>query len=175
MLDAGKDAARSLYEDLVLSDEEKAKREAARTAAAKRKRRKWLAIGVGSVVGLLTVLWVLARFWPWILALSVLAGLGYVGYRRLRRRLRGGRAAAVEKPARAERVAAERERAPAEKARPAAERERKAPERERVRVAPEADVAAARRTAAAATAASNAEREREIDEELAALKRRVRE
>ena len=86
MLGAGKDAAKRLYEDLVLSDEEKAKREAAREAAARRKRRKWIALGVGSIVALLALFMIITKYLPWAIAFAVLAGLGYYGYRRVRGR-----------------------------------------------------------------------------------------
>jgi hypothetical protein len=157
MIDAGKDAARNLYDDLTLSDEEKEKREAERAKAAKRKRWKWIAYGVVALLAFLTIMMLLAKVGPYLLGLAVLAVLGFFAYRRIRRIGAKKEDQATDDEAKSE--------AP----RPAA---RIAVPREKVRLEDDAETVAAR---AAATAAAKADQERLIDEELAALKRKARE
>jgi hypothetical protein len=77
---AGKDAARRIYDDLTLSDEEKAQRELERAREAKLKRWKWIAIGAGSLIAVVTLFVIIAKLWIWIVALAVLAALGFVAY-----------------------------------------------------------------------------------------------
>ena len=161
MIDAGKDAARKLYDDLTLSDEEKAKREAERAAAAKRRKWKWIAIGVGVLLAFVMVMMLLAKIGPYVLGFAVLAILGYLGYRRLRRATQ-----TTKTPADEASDADEKAETDAEKRPPA----RIAVPREKVRI-DDAETLAAR---AAASAAAKAESERKIDEELAELKRKAR-
>ena len=158
MIDAGKDAARKLYEDLTLSDEEKAQREAERAKASKRRKWKWIGIGVGALLAFLLVLTLLAKVGPYLLGFAVLAILGFMGWRWVRRSL-GARSEGDAEAA----VTAEKR--PEKKADPPRERVR-------VRVEDGAETIAAR---AAAAAAKSADRERQIDDELAALKRKARE
>ena len=145
MLEAGKKAARELYEDVTLSDEEKARREAERAAAAKRKKWKWIAIGVGALLALLLVMMLLAKIGPYVLGFAVLAILGYLGYRRLRRAT----------------SAATKDEVSAPEEKPAVQR-------------PQARIAAPREKVRVDDAAAKAETERKIDEELAELKRKAR-
>jgi hypothetical protein len=172
MIDAGKDAARKLYEDLTLSDEEKEKREAEREAAAKRKRWKWIAYGVGGLLVVLSLMMLLAKIWPWILGMALVAGLAYMGYRYLRGKLGGGdaeegeKAEGDEKKTKKKRSAKDDEDA-AEEEPAAAKRVAPAP---RVRIEERPEDVAARRAAEAAKAEA---RERQIDDELAELKRKA--
>lgn len=170
MLDAGKDAARKLYDDLTLSDEEKAQKEAEREAEAKKKRFKWYAIGIGALLAIIIVMVLLAKFWFWIIALAIGAALAFGGYLYLKSMLagkgsKGGEDVEVrvdkkrEAPQVEKRVRVEVE----EDVQSIAEREQLAAERE---------AAAAERQAQAAAKA--VERERKIDDELAELKRKAR-
>lgn len=175
MLEAGKDAARKLYEDLTLSDEEKKRREAARLAAEKRKRQKWIFFGVAAIVGLLVAMALIASYWPYILGLAVLGVLGFLGYRRVRRALGKGEGAAED-----DRATGADEAEPSEKLEERAKTKKRVADGEdepaakvqpKVRVEPPAEDPA---VVAARAAAKAAERDRQIEDELAELKRRAK-
>ncbi len=95
LLAAGKDAAKRAIEDFTLSDEEKAQRDAERAAEAKRRRWKWIAIGVAGLVLLISLIFLLAQIWMWILGIALLAGAGVAIYYFARRKWRALREPAV--------------------------------------------------------------------------------
>lgn len=147
-LEAGKDAVKRVYEDLTLSDEEKARREEERAAA--RQKLKWKLI-IGAILAFVVVIAlmaILAKFWLWIVGLAIVAALGVAGYYYVKPKLTGVRVREVEAAPEPRPIAsATRERGDTEEA--------------------QAETAArAARDAAEAAAA----RERAIDDELAALK-----
>jgi len=151
-LEAGKDAVKRVYEDLTLSDEEKARREEERAAA--RQKLKWKLI-IGAVlvfVVVIALMALLAKFWLWIVGLAIVAALGVAGYYYVKPKLTGVRVREVEAAPEPKRVDAPQHRAASESERtPSEDRE---------------NAARAAREAVEAAAA----RERAIDDELAALK-----
>jgi outer membrane biosynthesis protein TonB len=166
MLDAGKDAAKRLYEDITLTDEEKERRETERVAAKKKKRTKWLVYLVGGVIGFLCLLMLLAKIWPYVLGLAIVAGLAWWGYRKVfggSKEKDDEKAEADEKPKTAKRIAAPAPKLRVETPPPDAE-----PEPEAV-----AETMAARKAKAAERERAAFERERALDDELAALKRKA--
>ncbi len=179
MFEAGKDAARKLYDDVTLTDEEKKRREAARLLARKRKRQKWIAIAIAAVVALFVVMALVASYWPYILGLALLGGLGWLGYRRVRgalgKKADGGDSAGDEEAPTSERTRAA-EKPTRKLKRPARldpEDEEEAPApRAKVRIEEPAEDPA---VVAARVAAKNAERDRQIEDELAELKRKAKE
>jgi hypothetical protein len=87
LFEAGKKAARRAFEDLGLSEEEKAVREAERAREAKLRRYKWIAIGVGVLVLVLALIFLIAKIWMWVLILAALGVGGYLAYRWARAKL----------------------------------------------------------------------------------------
>ena len=151
-----KDAARRAFDDLTMSDEDKALREAERAREAK--LRKWKLIGgaVVAVLALLAILSILAKLWAWIVGLALLAGLAYAVYFFVWPKLFGPKV----------RVEVEATPAPPEPVR--------APREE---LEPEVEAEAQREQEAEAEAArarAKVLQERAIDDELAALKAKVK-
>lgn len=87
LFEAGKNAAKRALEDFGLSEEEKAVREAERAREAKLRRYKWIAIGVGGLIVILALIFLIAKIWMWVLLLTALGVGGYLAYRWARARL----------------------------------------------------------------------------------------
>src|SRR3954454_9719223 len=87
LFEAGKNAAKRVLEDIGLSEEEKAVREAERAREAKLRRYKWIAIGVGGLIVILALIFLIAKIWMWVLLLAALGVGGYLAYRWARARL----------------------------------------------------------------------------------------
>lgn len=152
-LAAGKNAARRVYEDLTLTDDEKAAREVERARA--RRVLKWkLAIGaVVAVVVVATIVALLAKIWLWLLGLVFIGAIAAALWFWVRPKLAGPAkerpVAQLPAPRDDEAAAEEAARVEAAQAREAASRAR---EEEAARIA----------------------REKAIDDELAALKARAK-
>jgi len=150
-IEAGKDAVRRVYDDLTLSDEDKARRQEER--AAKRRKLKWKLIA-GAVVAIIVVIALmalLAKIWLWVIGFAILAALGVAAYFYVRPKLAGVRVREVEA-------------APPEPAAlPPPSSEDRAKDREET-------LRAARVQTVSREKEREKEREREIDDELAALK-----
>lgn len=142
-LAAGKEMARRALEDIGLSDEEKAARDQQRQAARKKTLIKLGVVGVVGVLLVLSLMSVLAKLWMYGLGLLVVAGVGGAGWFAL-------------KP----KIAALKQRAVAR-----LEAKKRAEEAERLQLE-----AAAREKAAADARAA---KERKLEDELAALKRKA--
>lgn len=144
IVQAGRDAARRVYEDLTLSEDEKRVKEAERAHSAKLRRWKWIAIGVGALLVVITLFVLVMKLWVWMLGLVVLAAivaaLYFYGRGKLRT-LRDPEPAALPGP-----------------------RSEESAEVKAVHVEPSAE----------APAVDQAARERAIDDELAALKAKTR-
>jgi Flp pilus assembly protein TadB len=69
---AAKNAAQRAVEDALLTEDERARRKAERTERAKKKRAKWIVLGVVALAVLLGVIGMALSYWKWF----VLAGLG---------------------------------------------------------------------------------------------------
>ncbi|MBI2388365.1 MAG: hypothetical protein HYV09_02000 [Deltaproteobacteria bacterium] len=149
-LAAGKNAARRVYDDLTLTEDEKAAREVERARA--RRILKWkLAIGaVVAVVLVATIVALLAKIWLWLLGLVFIAAIAAALWFWVRPKLArpAPERPVAELPAHRDQVD-DAERLEAEQAREVAARAR-------------------------AEEASRAAREKAIDEELAALKAKAR-
>lgn len=96
LVKAGRDAARRVYDDLTLSDDEKAIRKAERAREAKLKRYKWIAIGAFALIALITLFVIVAKLWLWIVALALVAALVYGLYAYGRKKLAGVRVSVSE-------------------------------------------------------------------------------
>jgi len=144
-IEAGKDAAKRLYEDLTLTDEEKARREEERAVARRKLKWKLIAGAVVAVVVVIALMALLAKFWLWLVALAILGVLGLAAYFYVRPKLGGVKVREVQ-PA--------PEPAALPQAIPPSTRD---------------DSEARERSARAAREQAEA-RERQIDDELAALK-----
>lgn len=170
-LAAGKDAAERALEGLLTSDDEKAQKEAKRAAASKTRRFKLIAFGV---VGLLLVVGLLGLFlsyWQWFLLAGVLGLGGLYGWYRVRKVLR-----ARKKEAQPEALEAKAEHEAAELR--VEEADEPAP-RDREELAEEARRRAAelreqRAHDAQAREEAQAIEEQQIDDELAAMKARLK-
>ncbi len=162
---AGKDAAKRALDDFILSDEEKAKRQTEKAEVQKSRRWKYIGFGLLALcllAGLLGLLMAVMSYWPYFLMAGVLGAAGLYGWWRLRKS-RGPRKEAVasdESPAVHAKVKAEP-----------------------VRVVHEPEVDVARERAAAALEAreraeaqreARAEAERQIDDELAQMKAKLK-
>ncbi len=161
-LAAGKNAAKRAVEDLLSTDEEKAQQEAEDAAKAKRRRTKLI---IYAVVGLLIVLGVVGlviNYWQWFILAGVVGLLALFGYSRLRKRF-ASKKESREEPAQLSAKAGVKELPPHEGSDENSRHERA----EQIREA-RARQALARRKAREAE-------EQEVDEELAALKARMRE
>jgi hypothetical protein len=151
-----KNAARRALDDLTMSDEEKAAREAERARASRVGRWKLIAGGVVAVLALLALLSLLAKLWAWLVGLALVAALAYAGYFYLRPKL-FGRKVRVELGS----------KAPPVDERPAQ------PEAIDPALAAEA-LRKQEAEAEAARARAKVLREQAIDDELAALKSKVK-
>lgn len=140
-LEKAKNAAGRAIQDVFSTEEERERRKAEEAVAAKRKRTKWIVLGIIGVLLVLGVVGMVLRYWPFFLLLA-LVGLAalYGRYRWRRSRKARARAAPVE-----ERVVEIR---PVEQAEP--------------RVEPPV------------IRGTNAEPDASIEDELAALKARVK-
>ena len=139
LLEAGKDAAKRAIEDFTLTDDEKAARDAERAEAAKRRRWKWIAIGVVGLVLVISLIFLLAKIWMWILGFALLAAASVAIYFYARRKWQSLREPTV----------------------------RELPKPEETRPEP-------RRVSEPPPVIDRDARERQIDEELAALKAKTR-
>ena len=158
---AGKDAAKRALDDLLLSDEEKAERAAVETRDSKGRRWKLVAIAVLGLFLIVGVIGLVLNYWQWFLAAGVLGLVGLYAWWRMRRRLGKKAEPAVETVAPA-RVATEspKERLRAPDPAEAAEAQARAKE--------------AREARAKELAEARAQSEAEVDEELAAMKARLK-
>jgi hypothetical protein len=93
MLTAGKDAAKRAAADLFLSDEERAAKEAEEAAATKKRRTKWLVLGVLGLFVVIGVLGMVMSYWHYFLAAGLLGLAGLYARSRLKQRLAAKRAA----------------------------------------------------------------------------------
>jgi hypothetical protein len=161
---AGKDAAKRALDDIILSDDEKAKRETEKAEVQKSRRWKYIALAVLGLCLVVGVIGLVLSYWQYFLLAGVLGVGALYGWWRFRK----SRAATVE--AKVETT----EAPPAVAAKTSAEP---------VRVAKEPEVDAAAERAAAAQAAreraevqreARAEAERQIDDELAQMKARLK-
>ena len=155
----GRDAAKRAVDQL-LSGEDKPALPSETTSATKTRRWKIVAVAVLGLFLIVGVIGLLLSYWYWFLAAGVLGLVGLVGWSRLRSRL-------------------------AKRSPPKDTAKDEAPALEAVRVSTKAEVAAppqvsaeARRAEAEARAHAVAEahaiREQEVDEELAAMKARLK-
>ncbi|MFO0552335.1 MAG: hypothetical protein U0271_28365 [Polyangiaceae bacterium] len=176
-LAAGKDAAKRALDDLLLSDEEKEKRSLAEKQAARRRRWKYVAIGVVSLLLLAGLVGLVMAYWQWFLAAGILGLAGLLGYYQLRRKLRAKRAAKEEANAEAEKAekTEAKERKRVEKSSPPPKAAAK-PEPVRVASTDQSVEEIRRRTAElrAAREAREAAEAAAVDEELAAIKARLK-
>ena len=203
VLAVGRDAAKRAVDDLLAGQagsKPKAPEPTEHEAkASKAKRWKYAAVGVLGLFLAIGVIGLVMHFWYWFLAAGVLGIAGYVGYTMLRRRVAKGALPAEEKQQRAKDLELEDAEVPALRA---IEAKRVAPVREAKAIAsktatkeldvdasdPEGDARraelAARRAKLEArkaelearTRAAEAEaiREQEVDDELAAMKARLK-
>jgi hypothetical protein len=148
LLAAGKDGARRLAARVAPDDDEADAPEGKATAPAKSRRNKLLVIGAFALLVLVGLLGLVVSYWHWFLLVGLAGLVGLYGWSRLRGRLRtppGAAAAAVAEPrAKVPQRVERADRAPVRAAAPT-----DTPEREQAR-------------------------EQELDEELAALKARVK-
>lgn len=167
---AGRDAAKRAVDDFLSSDEDKAAREVAKSESSKGTRWKLIAFAVLGLFLFVGLVGMLLNYWYWFLALGVLGVVGIYGFWKLRGRLARKKENAVssepEKAALPAKVtakvrvekAAEDDEAPSAAAAKKAAAERRAESEARARAAAEARVV----------------EEQEVDEELAALKARMK-
>jgi Flp pilus assembly protein TadB len=142
-LAAGKEMARRAIDDLTLSPEEKQKRDEEAAAARKKSLLKYGVIGVIGVVAVLSVMSLLAKLWMYAIGFLVVAGIGGAGYLALKPKIEALK----------QRALAGRE------ARRKAEEERKQLE--------------AAQAAALAAERAKLEKEKKLEDELLALKKKV--
>ncbi len=90
---AARDAAQRAIEDALSTDEERAERKAEQAALAKRKRTKWIILGVVALMLLLGVIGLLLSYWQWFLLAGLVGVAGLYG----RYRWRASRAS-IKKP-----------------------------------------------------------------------------
>jgi len=156
-LAAGKDAAKRALDDLLLTDEEKTKRDATEVEDKKSNRWKYLAIAVLGICLAVGFVGLMLSYWQWFLLAGVFGVAGLYAYWRLRK---------------------SRKKEPVEAALPAkaAKAELEEP---KARVAEAPRLSDAERLEAAATRArqqaeARAEAEQAVDDELAAMKARLK-
>ncbi len=159
-LAAGKDAAKRAVDELLTGEQAKVEK-AEDAAPSKGRRYKTIALVVLALCLVVGLIGLLLSYWYWFLAAGVVGLAGLIGYSRLKSRL------AKAKPS------DDRKVEPAAEKAPALERTRTPPDAEAVRAALEAKraEAAARQRA---LAEAEAMREQEVDEELAAMKARLK-
>jgi len=160
-LEAGKGAAKRAIEDLLSSDsssseEERAKKDAEEAALAKRKRTKYIAFGVVGLLLALGVIGMVVSYWQWFFLFGLMGLAALYGRYRWRKRRAGKDEEEAE-----EKVAAKKVE----------------PESKVLRI----DDGEARRNAsedrardARAMQEARAEEEQAIDDELAAMKARLK-
>lgn len=159
MIAAGKDAAKRAVEDLLTSDEERAAKQAEQAPTSKARLWKIIGIGVLSLLVVVGVVGMLLTYWHWFLLAGVLGLGGLYGWSRLKKRLSAGK-----EPKEVEAKQVEAARAPVATA------------AEGLRIKEEAprDEAEERARNARALAEARAAQEQEVDEELAAMKARLK-
>lgn len=151
LLAAGKDAAKRAAFDLLSSDEDRAAAEAERARASKQRRWKLIAGAVLALFVVIGVVGMLVSYWPWFLLAGVLGFAGMFGWWRVKRRLAARRS---KEPERIEVAPSANEpRASAEALRREAE---------------------SRQREARAVAEAEASDEQAVEDELEALKARVK-
>lgn len=162
---AGKDAAKRALDDIILSDEEKAKRETEKAEVQKSRRWKYIALGVLGLCLVVGVIGLVLSYWQYFLLAGLLGAGALYGWWRFRK----SRSAAKEA----------KEAAVEAAAKPAAIKAKAEPVR--VVEEPEVDLAAQRAAAAQeareraeAQREARAEAERQIDDELAEMKARLK-
>ena len=82
---AAKDAAQRAIDDVLSTEEERAQRKAERAELARKKRNKWIALGVVGLLLLLGVLGLALHFWHWFLLAGIVALAALYGRHRWRR------------------------------------------------------------------------------------------
>lgn len=87
LLEAGKDKAKRALEDFTLTDEERAARDAERERETKLGRYKWIAIGIGGLLVVISLFFLLAKLWVYVLLLAVLGAIGFGVYHYVRPRV----------------------------------------------------------------------------------------
>jgi hypothetical protein len=138
----------------------------------KRKRRGWLiAGGIAALLVVIGVIGLVMAYWQWFLLAGVLGLAGIIGYYRVRRRFSSKKKKNKNKSADGSEAASTRVEREAPKRRVAEDKD----EETAAAKARAAEVARARELEAARDAAAEREaREREVDEELAAMKARIK-
>lgn len=165
-LAAGKNAAKRAVESLLSSDEEKAKQEAERAAKSKSGRNKLIAYGVVGLLILVGLFGMLVSYWQWFLLLGLLSAGGLYGWYRLRKRFR------AKKDGDSEANEAAAKRGTSQLRVSDDESDNATHDRQQARVRPQ-DLAEQRAQQAAAREQASAVEEREIEDELAAMKARL--
>jgi len=153
-LAAGQSAAKRAIENLMSSDEERAEKDAEEAALAKRKRTKLIVFGVVGLLLLLGLVGMVVTYWQWFFLLGLLGVAGLYGRYRWRKRR-----------------AAKKEEQPDEKSAPKLESAREEPLE--ADDAPE-DTAEKRARDALALEEAREVEAQEIDDELAAMKARMK-
>lgn len=167
-LAAGKSAAKRAVEDLLSTDEEKAQQEAEDAAKSKRKRTKLIAFGVVGLLIVLGVIGLVINYWQWFILAGVVGLVALFGYSRLRKRFRSKRDKS-EEPAQLSAKSSAKELPARDDAKSSALDHDEASLSERA-----GQIREERARAAAARKEARALEEHEVDEELAALKARLK-
>jgi len=89
----GKDAARRAVDGLLSSDEERAREDGAKS---KSRRNKLIVYGILALLVLVGVAGMMLRFWPWFLLLGLIGFVGLYGWSRIRKRFAGRTAPAAD-------------------------------------------------------------------------------
>lgn len=148
-LAAGKDAARRAVEDLLSTDEEKAQKEAERAAQSKRRRNKLIAYSVVGLILVLGLVGMVLSYWQWFVLAGLVGVAGLYARHRLRKRWREKREQRGELKAAEEK---QKLRLPAEPRQVSPRAPAEKPRDEQARLA----------------------EEKEVDQELAAMKARLK-
>lgn len=173
-LAAGKDAARRAVEDLLSSDEEKAQKEAERVAQSKRRRNKLIAYGVVGLILVLGLVGMVLSYWPWFVLAGLVGVAGLYGRHRLRKRWREKREQRGELKAEQQQ---QKVRLPADRSEALPRAGVEKPRDDRRDEDRELDALAlqeARAREAAARDQARVAEENEVDQELAAMKARLK-
>jgi Flp pilus assembly protein TadB len=88
-LAAGTSAAKRAIEDLMSTDQERARMDAERAAHAKRRRTKRIAFGLVGLLLVLGAIGLLLSYWHWFLLLGLLGLVAFYGRYRWRNRRKG--------------------------------------------------------------------------------------
>lgn len=86
MIAAGKDAAKRAAQDLLSSDADREAKEVEDPQASKKRRTKLIVLGVLGLFVFIGLVGLLLNYWQWFLALGVLGMGGLYGYYKLRAR-----------------------------------------------------------------------------------------